>query len=78
MLVELHQKERDRLEKAARQLEEAMEENARNAQERESAYVAQIEDLNSQVWCGKCVVHDGKFYSILPQVSHVMGFSSSC
>nr|CAB3264710.1 putative leucine-rich repeat-containing protein DDB_G0290503 [Phallusia mammillata] len=49
MLVEQQQKERDRLEEAARQLEQMMEEESQRAQDQEQIYLNQIEDLKTQI-----------------------------
>jgi len=47
--MEQHQQERKRLAETAHALEEASEKEAKAYEEKENAYLTQIEDLNSQV-----------------------------
>ena len=49
LLIEQHRQERDRLAETARALEEAVEKEAKAYEEKENEYLAQVEDLNSQV-----------------------------
>ncbi|XP_076802613.1 uncharacterized protein LOC143446732 isoform X2 [Clavelina lepadiformis] len=49
MLIERHDEEKSRLENAAHHLEDAVEQVTRATEEKETAYLAQIDDLNTQV-----------------------------